>query len=74
MAACNILTKEECKQCWARFYCGGGCHASAWNYNRNLERPHGLSCKLQQLRLEYAIYVQAILAEAGIVGHGDRFR
>lgn len=74
MAACNILTKEECKQCWARFYCGGGCHASAWNYSRNLERPHGLSCKLQQLRLEYAIYVQAILAEAGIVGHGDRFR
>ncbi|MCK9221163.1 MAG: thioether cross-link-forming SCIFF peptide maturase [Limnochordia bacterium] len=73
-AAHNILTKPICQQCWARFYCGGGCHANAWNYNKSISIPHELSCHLQRIRLEHAIYVQTVLAEKGITSFGDRFR
>jgi uncharacterized protein len=54
----HVLNKEKCRECWARFYCGGGCHANAYNFNRDLYKPYELGCELQKTRLEYALYVQ----------------
>jgi len=54
----HALNKEKCRQCWARFYCSGGCHANAFNFNRDLLKPYELGCELQKTRLEYAIYLQ----------------
>ncbi|MDD4145592.1 MAG: thioether cross-link-forming SCIFF peptide maturase [Clostridia bacterium] len=54
----HVLNKEKCRECWARFYCGGGCHANAYNFNKDLSQPYELGCELQKTRLEYALYVQ----------------
>lgn len=53
----HVLNKEECRNCWARFFCGGGCHANAYNFNKDIYVPYSLGCKLQKKRLECAIYV-----------------
>ena len=54
----HVLTKEECRSCWARFYCSGGCHANAHAYNGKIHIPYQMGCALQKKRLECAIYVQ----------------
>lgn len=60
-ARCTALTKPACRDCWARYHCGGGCHASAYLVNRDIQRPYELGCALQKKRLECALYVQAKL-------------
>lgn len=59
----NVYTKEACKNCWAKFYCSGGCPANAWNFNKDLNKPYELGCRLQRKRIECAIAIQAELAE-----------
>jgi len=54
----HVLTKEDCRACWARFYCSGGCHANAHAYNGTIKTPYQMGCKLQKKRLECAIAVQ----------------
>jgi uncharacterized protein len=63
----HILNKKECRNCWARFYCGGGCHANAYNFNSDLLIPYELGCRLQRKRLECAIYVHVKKAESSMV-------
>lgn len=53
----HVLNKGECRSCWARFFCGGGCHANAYNFNGDINYPYAMGCKLQKKRLECAIYV-----------------
>lgn len=60
---CHVLTKEKCRDCWARFFCSGGCHANADLFNDDIYKPYEIGCKLQKKRLESAIAVQAIIAE-----------
>lgn len=57
----HVLSKAECRDCWARYYCGGGCHANAELFNDNIEIPYKIGCELQKKRLECAIMIQAIL-------------
>ncbi|MEI7883777.1 MAG: thioether cross-link-forming SCIFF peptide maturase [Clostridia bacterium] len=54
----HIYNKPLCKACWARFFCGGGCHANAEEFNQTLLTPYELGCRIQKKRLEAAIYVQ----------------
>jgi len=53
-----VLNKEECRKCWARYYCSGGCHANNLNYRGSLLKPYTFGCELQRKRLECAIYLQ----------------
>ncbi len=55
----HIYRKEPCRACWARFLCGGGCHAQAALHEGSLLRPHPLSCELVKARLEAALYYLA---------------
>ena len=64
-AALNIYTREECAQCWARFYCSGGCSASNLLVNGNIEHPHKVGCELERKRLECAIALRALAAGLG---------
>jgi uncharacterized protein len=57
----HVLNKEECSQCWARFYCSGGCHANAELFNGDIKKPYEIGCKLQKKRIECAIMIQAKL-------------
>ena len=54
----HVLTKPECRRCWARFYCSGGCHANAEAFHGSIHQPYELGCELQKKRLECAIAVQ----------------
>lgn len=58
-----VLTKEKCSQCWARFYCSGGCQANAHAFNGDISKPYEMECKLEQKRLECAMAIQAIERE-----------
>lgn len=51
----NILTKEICKKCWAKFFCSGGCHANAYYSNGDPAIPNELACAMQRKRIECAI-------------------
>ncbi len=52
---CNVCTKDTCKNCWAKYYCSGGCMANAVLYGGALETPHEISCQLMRKRIECAI-------------------
>lgn len=54
----HIYNKDQCRQCWAKFNCSGGCHVNALNFNGNLLEPYGLGCLLARKRLECAIYLK----------------
>lgn len=57
----NIFTKEECNECWARYYCSGGCHANNHYGNMDLMKPYGIACEMEKKRIECAISVLANL-------------
>ena len=61
----NIYTREDCKDCWARFYCSGGCSASNLLVNGDIKKPHHVGCELERKRLECAIALRAIAAGMG---------
>ena len=62
-ALANVYSKERCKNCWAKFYCSGGCNANNWQYEGDIHKPHEIACALEQKRLECAVMIQAALAE-----------
>ena len=56
----NIYTREDCKECWARFYCSGGCSASNLIVNGDIKKPNQTACEMQRKRLECAIALKAV--------------
>jgi uncharacterized protein len=59
----SLYSKPQCVDCWARFFCSGGCMAHAWFANGDFTKPEALACALQKKRLECALYALAALAE-----------
>ena len=62
-AECNILTNEKCKECWARYFCGGGCCANNYNFHKDIKEPYEIACDLEKKRVECAIAIKAALAD-----------
>ena len=60
---CNVYAKKECKDCFARFYCSGGCAANSYNFHGSITDVYEVGCKLQQKRVECAIMIKAAMAE-----------
>ncbi len=58
-AGMNIYTRPACKECWARFYCSGGCSASNLMVNGDIQQPNEFGCEMQRKRLECAIAMKA---------------
>ena len=58
--SCNVLNKEECSNCWAKYYCSGGCAANAYIYNGDINKPYKMACLLEKKRLECALAIYAI--------------
>lgn len=58
----HVLNKPKCRDCWARFFCSGGCHANADLFHGNIREPYEIGCAIQKKRLECAIMIQAALA------------
>ena len=59
----NVYTKPACRECWAKFYCSGGCNANNAQYEGDILKSNTFSCELEKKRLECAIMIQAALAE-----------
>ena len=57
--ACNVYAREECRSCWARFYCSGGCAANAWHATGKVTGVYPYGCDLFRKRMECAIMVEA---------------
>lgn len=62
-ADASLLEKTECQECWAKLFCSGGCNANNYSFNGSILKPHELSCKLEKMRLECAITIQASTLE-----------
>jgi uncharacterized protein len=60
---CNIYTKEKCRKCFARFYCGGGCAANAVQFRQDLNGVYEIGCELERKRVECAVMLKAAMAE-----------
>ena len=58
----NVYSKEKCKNCFAKFYCSGGCAANSYNFHGNINDAYDIGCDLQRKRIECAIMIKAALA------------
>jgi uncharacterized protein len=57
----HVYNKEKCNDCWAKFYCSGGCHANAYNFNKDIHKPYELGCEMEKKRIECSLAIQANL-------------
>ena len=58
-AGLNVYTRNECADCWAKFYCTGGCSASNLLVNDDIKTPNHIACEMERKRLECAIALKA---------------
>ena len=58
-----LLYTEKCRNCFARFYCSGGCAANSYNFHHSLTDAYDIGCVMQKKRIECAIMIKAALAE-----------
>ncbi len=54
-SGCNIYEKSECKECFAKLFCSGGCPANSYNFYGDILSTYKIGCQLQKSRLENAI-------------------
>jgi len=56
---CNVYSKPKCRDCFAKFYCSGGCAANAYNFHGSILESYDIGCMLQKKRVECALMLQA---------------
>ena len=57
--SCNVYTRPECRDCWARMYCSGGCAANAYHSTGSVGGIYEKGCRLFKKRMECAIWLEA---------------
>jgi len=60
---CNVYAKSKCRECFARFYCSGGCAANSYHFHETIMDAYDVGCEMQKKRIECAIMIKAALAE-----------
>ena len=61
--SCNVYSKDKCRNCFAKFYCSGGCMANSYNFHGTIHDTYEIGCEMQRKRVECAIMMKAALAE-----------
>ena len=61
--SCNAYARKECKDCWARLYCSGGCAANAYHATGNVNGIYEYGCELFKKRIECAVMMQVAQSE-----------
>ena len=56
---CNVYSKEKCRNCFAKFYCSGGCAANSYQFHGDINDAYDIGCELQKKRVECAIMLKA---------------
>ena len=59
-AACNAYSRPECRDCWAKLYCSGGCAANSYHATGDIQGVYEYGCKLFKKRIECAIAVKLL--------------
>lgn len=59
----EVNGKEKCRECWAKYLCGGGCHRHAAEFNGSILEPYDIECELVKWRIEIAAYIFAVLTD-----------
>ena len=62
---CNVYSRSECADCWAKLYCSGGCAANAYHATGDILGVYDYGCKLFKKRMECAIMMQVDKALKG---------
>ena len=65
-ASCNVYARPECRDCWAKLYCSGGCAANAYHSTGSVRGVYGYGCKLFRKRMECAVAVAVIRELEGL--------
>ena len=65
-ASCNVYARKECRDCWARLYCSGGCPANGYHATGSVKGIYEYGCDLFRKRLECAIMVEVVKKLEGI--------
>ena len=60
---CNVYAKDKCRECFARFYCSGGCAANSYQFHGHILDAYDIGCELQRKRIECAIMIKAAEAD-----------
>ena len=60
---CNVYSRPECRDCWARMYCAGGCSANALHATGDIKGVYEYGCKLFRKRMECALMMKIAEAE-----------
>ncbi len=55
----HVFSKPDCINCWAKFFCSGGCHANNEAYGGDIHKPFHITCEIQKKRVECAMMIQA---------------
>lgn len=55
---CNVYAKPTCRDCFAKFYCSGGCAANSYNFTGDINNAYKVGCELQKKRIECAIMIK----------------
>ena len=66
--ACNAYSRKDCMDCWARFYCSGGCAANAYHATGSVSGIYEYGCELFRKRIECAIMIKVAEGEEGLEG------
>ena len=61
--ACNVYAKDKCRDCFARFYCSGGCAANSYKFHGSINDAYDIGCELERKRVECAIMIKAAEAD-----------
>lgn len=63
---CNVYSHKECKDCFAKLYCSGGCAANAYHTTGSVNGVYDFGCQLHRKRIECAIMLKVAEAEEGL--------
>ncbi len=61
--SCNAYSRNDCKNCWARLYCSGGCAANSYHATGSIKGVYEYGCELFKKRIECAVMMQVALSE-----------
>lgn len=60
---CSVYSKEKCRNCFAKFYCSGGCMANAYKFHGSIHDTYDIACEMERKRVECAIMIKAAMAD-----------
>ena len=63
---CNVYAKDKCRDCFARFYCSGGCAANSYKFHGSITDAYDIGCEMQKKRIECAILIKAALEDSNL--------